>query len=287
MKVILTGANGQLGRELTKKLSFTELLAPSSYELDITDINAVGSIIHAFKPDIVIHGAAYTKVDAAEQQIDLAWRINAVGTQNIALACRQVQAAMVYISSDYVFDGALGRSYTEFDLPNPLGVYGKSKHAGEVLARQITDRLYVLRTAWLYGDGQNFVRTMVKLGEERDELQVVDDQYGSPTSTVDLAEAVLRIMETGRYGTYHVVNSGVTSWCGFAKKIFDLTGNTRVKLNAVTTEQFSRPAPRPAYSPLDTRLLRLTLGWSPRPWEEALTEYLGAEGLLAKGGEPA
>ncbi len=287
MKAILTGANGQLGRELTKRLSFTELLAPSSHELDITDINAVGSIIHTFKPDIVIHGAGYTKVDAAEQQIDLAWRINAVGTQNIALACRQVQADMVYISTDYVFDGTLGRAYTEFDTVNPLSVYGKSKLAGEILARQATDRLYVLRTAWLYGDGQNFVRTMVKLGEERDELQVVDDQYGSPTSTVDLAEAVLRIMETGRCGTYHVVNRGVTTWYRFAKKIFELTGNTRVKISPVTTAQFVRPAPRPAYSPLDTRLLRLTLEWSPRSWEEALTEYLAAEDLLAKGGEPA
>jgi len=181
---------------------------------------------------------------------------------------------MVYISTDYVFDGQLGRAYVETDTTNPLSIYGKSKYAGEVLARQANDRLFVLRTAWLYGDGPNFVRTMLKLGQEREELQVVDDQYGCPTSTVDLAEAALRIIRTKRYGTYHAVNSGVTTWYGFAKKIFELAGNTKVKVTPVTTEQFVRPAPRPAYSPMDTRLLRLALGWSPRPWEEALAEYL-------------
>ena len=209
--------------------------------------------------------------------MDLAWKVNAIGTQNISMACRQVQACMVYISTDYVFDGKLGRAYTELDATNPLSVYGKSKLAGEILARQATDRLYVLRTAWLYGKGPNFVRTMLKLGQERDELQVVDDQYGCPTSTVDLAEAVLRIVPTGRYGTYHAVNSGVTTWYGFAKKIFELAGNTRVQVSPVTTAQFVRPAPRPAYSPMDTRLLRLALGWCPRPWEEALAQYLEGE----------
>lgn len=191
---------------------------------------------------------------------------------------------MVYISTDYVFDGKLGRPYTEFDAVNPLSVYGRSKLAGEVLARQATDRLYVLRTAWLYGDGPNFVRTMLKLGQERDDLQVVDDQHGCPTSTVDLAEAVLRLLPTGRYGTYHAVNGGATTWYGFAKKIFELAGNTRVQVSPVKTAQFVRPAPRPEYSPLDTRLLRLALGWSPRPWEEALAEYLAGEGMVAKDG---
>jgi dTDP-4-dehydrorhamnose reductase len=241
--------------------------------------------IAAVKPDVVIHGAAYTHVDAAEEKTDLAWQVNAIATQNIAMACRAVQSSMVYISTDYVFDGKLGRAYTELDSTNPLSVYGISKLAGEVLARQQTDRLYVLRTAWLYGDGPNFVRTMLKLGQERDELTVVDDQHGCPTSTVDLAEAILRILPTQRYGTYHAVNSGVTTWYGFAKKIFELAGNNRVKVSPVTTQQFVRPAPRPAYSALDTRLLRLAIGWSPRPWEAALAEYLAAEGMITKAGE--
>ena len=277
MKIFLTGAEGQLGRELQKRLAGTELMATDVKQLDITDWAAVSAMIGAYQPDVVIHGAAWTQVDVAEEQVDSAWRVNAIGTQNIAIACRQVQAAMVYISTDYVFDGNLGRAYTELDATNPLSVYGKSKLAGEVLARQITDRLYVLRTAWLYGDGPNFVRTMLKLGQERPELQVVDDQYGCPTSTVDLAEALLRLIATERYGTYHSVNSGVTTWYGFAKKIFELTGNTIVKVTPVTTSQFMRPAPRPAYSPLDTRLLQLALDWRLRPWEEALAEYLAGE----------
>ena len=285
MKVFLTGSEGQLGRELQKRLVGTDLLATDVKELDITDAVAVADMIVAYQPDVVIHGAAWTQVDAAEEKQDLAWKVNAIGTQNIALACRQAQADMVYISTDYVFDGKLGRGYTEIDATNPLSVYGKSKLAGEVLARQATDRLYVLRTAWLYGDGSNFVRTMLKLGQERDELQVVDDQHGCPTNAADLAETALRIMQTGRYGTYHAVNSGVTTWYGFAKKIFELAGNTRVKLSPVTTEQFVRPAPRPAYSPMDTRLLRLALGWSPQAWEQALAEYMSTEGTLVEGGK--
>ena len=287
MKIFLTGANGQLGRELQKRLTGTDFMATDLPEMDITDVETVSAMIGDYKPDVVIHCAAYTQVDAAEEKMDLAWRINVIGAQNVAMACRSINASMVYISTDYVFDGKLGRFYTEFDAVNPLGVYGKSKYAGEVLARQANERLYVLRTAWLYGEGPNFVRTMLKLGQERDELQVVNDQYGCPTSTVDLAEAVLRIIGTGRYGTYHVVGSGVTTWHGFARKVFELSGNTRVRVMPVTTEQFVRPAPRPAYSPLDTRLLRLALGWSPRPWEEALTEYLQCEGVLTKGGDKA
>ena len=274
MKIFLTGAEGQLGRELQKRLQGTDFLPTDVKEVDITDEAAVAAMIGSYKPDVVIHGAAWTQVDAAEEKVDLAYRVNAIGTQNIAMACCEVNAAMVYISTDYVFDGKLGRAYTEFDSPNPLSVYGKSKYAGEMLARQATDRLFTLRTAWLYGDGPNFVRTMLKLGQEREELQVVDDQYGCPTSTVDLAEAVLRIIQTNRYGTYHAVNEGLTTWYGFAKKIFELAGNTKVKVAPVTTEQFVRPAPRPAYSPMDTRLLRLALGWSPKPWEDALKEYL-------------
>lgn len=287
MKIFLTGANGQLGRELQKRLTGTDFMATDLPEMDITDVETVAAMIGDYKPDTVIHCAAYTQVDAAEEKMDLAWRINVIGAQNVAMACRSVNASMVYISTDYVFDGKLGRFYTEFDAVNPLGVYGKSKYAGEVLARQANEKLYVLRTAWLYGEGPNFVRTMLKLGQERDELQVVNDQYGCPTSTVDLAEAVLRIIGTGRYGTYHVVGSGVTTWHGFARKVFELSGNTRVRVMPVTTEQFVRPALRPAYSPLDTRLLRLALGWSPRPWEEALTEYLQCEGVLTKGGDKA
>lgn len=278
MKILLTGAQGQLGRELQKRLRGTDFLPTDFQELDITDEAAVSMMIGQYQPDFVIHGAAYTRVDEAEENAVLAYRVNAIGTQNIAMACRQSGAAMVYISTDYVFDGTLGRAYTEVDAPTPLSVYGKSKYAGEVLARETTDKLFVLRSAWMYGDGPNFVRTMLKLGQEREELQVVNDQHGCPTSTVDLAEAILRIIQTKKYGTYHAVNSGVTTWYDFAKKIFELAGNTRVNVTPVTTPQFARPAPRPAFAPLDTSLLRLALDWSPRPWEEALAEYLMRSG---------
>ena len=275
MKIFLTGANGQLGRELQKRLQGTDILATDVKELDITDETAVSKMIGRYRPDAVVHGAAWTQVDAAEEKQDQAWLVNAIGTQNIAMACSQVNAAMVFISTDYVFDGTLGRAYTEQDKVNPLSVYGQSKYSGELLARQVHGRLFVLRTAWLYGDGPNFVRTMLKMGQEREELQVVNDQHGCPTSTVDLAEAALRLLETRRYGIYHTVNTGVATWYDFAQKIFELSGNTKVKVTPVTTQQFDRPAPRPMYSPLDTRLLRLALGWTPRPWEEALAEYLG------------
>ena len=276
MKIFLTGAEGQLGKELQRRLQGSDFLPTDVKELDITDADAVAAMIGKYRPDVVIHGAAYTQVDAAEEKIDLAYRVNAIGTQNIAMACRRVSATMIYISTDYVFDGKLGRAYTEIDQTNPLSIYGKSKYAGEVLARQATDRLFVLRTAWLYGDGPNFVRTMLKLGQERDSLQVVNDQFGCPTGTTDLAEAVLRFSQTERYGTYHAVNTGVATWYEFACKIFELAGNTKVMVSPVTTAEFVRPAPRPAYSPLDTRLLSLALGWQMRSWQEALSDFLDA-----------
>lgn len=278
MRIFLTGADGQLGRELQRRLQGTQFMATDLKELDITDASAVTAMIGAYNPDAVIHAAAWTQVDAAEEKTDLVYRVNAIGTQNVAMACREINAPMVYLSTDYVFDGRLGRAYTEIDAPNPLNAYGRSKYAGEVLARQAAGRLFVLRTAWMYGDGPNFVRTMLKLAQERDEIQVVNDQHGCPTSTADLAEAVLRILDTGRYGTYHAVNAGVATWYEFARKIFELAGNTRVKVTPVATAQFPRPAVRPAYAPLDTRLLRLALDWGMRPWEAALAEYLEAGG---------
>ena len=274
MRIFLTGAQGQLGKELQKRLNGTPHLSTDVQELDITNELAVMHAIGEYRPDVVIHGAAYTQVDAAEEKIDLAYRVNALGAQNVAMACRNCDAKMVYISTDYVFDGKLGRAYTEIDATNPTSVYGKSKLAGELLAKGSTDKLFVLRTAWLYGEGNNFVRTMLKLGKERERLQVVNDQFGCPTSTVDLAEAILRLINTSRFGTYHMVNQGVATWYDFARKIFELSGNSKVEVEPVTTAQFYRPAARPVYAPLDTRLLSLVLGWTPRTWEEALVEYL-------------
>lgn len=277
MKIVLTGANGQLGRKLTKRLQGTDFLATDVAEMDITSQKKTIEVIRNYQPDVVIHGAAYTNVDGAEQQPDVAYRINAIGTQNVAAACLTCGAKMVYISTDYVFDGTLGRAYNEFDQTNPQSIYGKSKLAGEILAKHIVNKLFIMRTSWLYGDGNNFVRTMLKLGQEREELKVVNDQFGCPTSTQDLATAILALIETEHYGIYHAANTGITTWYDFAKKIFELNGNHKITVLPQTTEELGRPAPRPRYSQLDNMMLGLTIGNGMRPWEEALAEYIAAE----------
>jgi dTDP-4-dehydrorhamnose reductase len=274
VKILITGANGQLGRELIKQLQGSDYLATDVAEMDITNQNNTFQVVESYRPDVVIHGAAYTNVDGAESNIDLAYRINAIGTQNVAAACLKYNAKMVYVSTDYVFDGTLGRAYNEFDLTNPQSIYGKSKLAGETLAKHILNKLFIVRTSWLYGDGNNFVRTMLKLGKEREELKVVNDQYGCPTSTKDLANAILALMQTQHYGTYHAANTGVTTWYGFAEKIFELSYNDRMKVSPQTTEELGRPAPRPKYSPLENMMLGLAVGKIMRPWEEALEEYI-------------
>jgi dTDP-4-dehydrorhamnose reductase len=274
VKILITGANGQLGRELIRQLQGSDYLATDVAEMDITNQNNTLQVIESYRPDVVIHGAAYTNVDGAESNIDLAYRINAIGTQNVAAACLKYDAKMVYVSTDYVFDGTLGRAYNEFDLTNPQSIYGKSKLAGETLAKHILNKLFIVRTSWLYGDGNNFVRTMLKLGKEREELSVVNDQYGCPTSTIDLANTILTLIQTQHYGTYHAANTGVTTWYDFAKKIFELSSNERVKVLPQTTEELGRPAPRPKYSPLENMMLGLTVGKIMRPWEEALEEYI-------------
>lgn len=274
MKILITGANGQLGRELVKRLQGTDFLATDVDEMDITNQKDTLAVITGYNPDVIIHGAAYTNVDGAEANPELAYKINAIGTQNVAAACLHCGAKMVYISTDYVFDGTLGRAYHEFDQTNPQSIYGKAKLAGEVLAKHILNKLFIMRTSWLYGDGNNFVRTMIKLGKERAELSIVNDQYGCPTSTKDLATAILALIVTEHYGIYHATNTGVTTWHDFAKKIFKLSGNAKVNVLPQTTEELGRPAPRPPYSPLSNMMLGLTVGNVMRPWEEALMEYL-------------
>ncbi len=274
MRILVTGANGQLGKELTKRLKGTDFLAVDIKEMDITDKNTTLKVFKSYQPGVVIHGAAYTNVDQAEADWMTAYKVNAIGAQNVAAACLACGAKMVYLSTDYVFDGKLGRAYNEFDQTNPQSVYGKSKLAGEILAGRILDRLLIVRTSWLYGDGKNFVRTMLELGGEKTEIKVVNDQYGSPTSTVDLAGVILKLIETEYYGIFHVVNTGVTTWFDFAKKIFELSRNKLVRVIPQTTAELGRPAPRPAYSPLENLMLSLTIGDVMRGWKEALEVYL-------------
>ncbi|WP_188399479.1 dTDP-4-dehydrorhamnose reductase [Sporomusa sp. GT1] len=274
MKVLITGANGQLGRALVKRLQGCQILALGSADMDITDCKKTFQTIVSYRPEAVIHAAAYTSVDAAETDVHLAYAVNAIGTQNVAAACLECRAKLVYVSTDYVFDGLLGRAYHEFDQTNPQSVYGKSKLAGERLARHIVNRLFIVRTSWLYGDGNNFVKTMLRLGQEKEELRVVNDQYGCPTNVADLAGVIVQLIEGKRYGVYHAANFGVTTWFDFARKIFALTGNQQIRLLPQSTSELGRPAPRPAYSPLHNFMLELTYGQQMRPWEEALNEYL-------------
>lgn len=276
MRVLITGANGQLGRELIcqAKNAGWEVIPTYVQDMDITNQRQTLDTIKKNKPDAVIHCAAYTNVDGAESDVAGAYRVNALGTQNVAAGCLAVNAKMVFISTDYVFDGALGRPYGEFDQPNPLSIYGKSKYAGERLAAHIVNKLFIVRTAWLYGDGNNFVRTMLKLGRERDEIKVVKDQFGCPTYVRDLTRAIIYLVPTKYYGIYHGVNNGVTNWFDFAKKIFEITGNDKIRVLAQTTAELGNPAPRPAYSPLENRMLRLATSYEMPYWENALRDYL-------------
>jgi dTDP-4-dehydrorhamnose reductase len=273
MKILVTGANGQLGREISRQGSEHELVLADFDILDITDGAAVMLYFRDVKPQAVIHCAAYTNVDGAEADADGAFRVNVIGTQNIAAGCLEVGARMTYVSTDYVFDGQKQESYREFDPINPQSVYGRTKWQGEEIIRQILGRHYIVRTAWLYGDGNNFVRTMLRLAEENDTLRVVHDQVGTPTSTVDLTRTIFKLLLSDAYGTYHATCQGQCSWYEFACEIFQQVGS-KIRIVPISTDQFPRPAKRPAHAVLDNYMLRMTSGDLMRTWQEALKEYL-------------
>jgi dTDP-4-dehydrorhamnose reductase len=273
VKILVTGANGQLGREIARQGRGHELLLTDADTLDITNGEAVNSYFSAIKPQVVIHCAAYTNVDGAEVDLDRAFRVNVVGAQNIAAGCLEAGARMVYVSTDYVFDGEIQEPYREFDPVNPQSVYGHTKWQGEEMVRQILGRHFIVRTAWLYGDGNNFVRTMLKLAQTNDTLRVVHDQVGTPTSTVDLAKAIFKLISSDAYGTYHATCQGQCSWYEFACEIFRQAGK-EVTVVPVNTSEFPRPAKRPLHSVLDNHMLRMTVGDPMRTWQDALEEYL-------------
>jgi dTDP-4-dehydrorhamnose reductase len=276
MKVVVTGAKGQLGTDLVHLLADRgyEVYGYGREELDITNFDQVKQVISEVNPDVVIHAAAYTKVDLAESEPDQAFLINAYGTRNVVVASEAVGAKLVYVSTDYVFDGTANVPYNEFAPTNPLSVYGKSKLAGEQFVRDLHSKFFIVRTSWVYGKhGNNFVKTMLKLAQERDELMVVHDQIGCPTYTVDLANCILELIRTEKYGIYHVSNSGHCSWYEFAKAIFEEAG-IEVKVKPCTTNDFPRPAPRPAYSVFEHMALRLN-GFKEMPhWRESLKNFI-------------
>lgn len=282
MRIIVTGAKGQLGVELMNVLSHSNPIL--GMDLDNHDITHPHYIdyLSKFQPGLVLHAAAYTDVDGCENDPHKAFLVNAIGTRNVALACQKSKCAMMYISTDYVFDGAKKEPYDEYDFPNPLSVYGRSKLAGEQYVSTLLDRFYIVRTSWLYGpQGKNFVKTILNLAEKPDKLRVVDDQVGSPTYAPDLALAIAHIIRESWYGVYHVTNQGSVSWHGFAQEILRQKGIEK-EMEAISTKELGRPAPRPANSVLRNYVLELTGLYRMRPWQEALEEFLQKEA----GGKP-
>lgn len=280
-KLLVTGCNGQLGREINRlyeadsgyEIFNTDVFCPDVASLDITNIDEVLALVREIRPYAIINCAAHTGVDACETDRDNAYRINAIGPRNLSIAATETGAKLMHISTDYVFDGKADRPYIEFDRPNPQGVYGATKLAGEEFVRQFAKDYFIIRTAWLYGDGKNFVKTMLRLSEDRDAVRVVGDQFGAPTSTAELAKAIAALLPTENYGVFHGTCEGCCSWADFAKEIFRLAGkDTRVE--SITTQEYSAPAPRPAYSVLDNFMFRLTTDVRFAPWEEAIRVYM-------------
>lgn len=279
MRILVTGAAGQLGSDVVKAMSAQGdvCIGTSSSQLDITDKAAVLRLMTDIRPEAVIHCAAWTKVDLAEDEPERCFAVNAVGTENIALACREISAKMMYISTDYVFDGK-GTDFYETDSPvSPINTYGKSKLAGEQAVQSLLNNYFILRTSWAFGhNGDNFIKKILNLAEQRKEIAVVDDQIGSPTYTVDLAELICKIVRTDRYGVYHSANEGVCSWADLAERALELYG-----MDAKVKRVDSRHYPTTAKRPLNSRLSMRSLdegGFSRLPtWQDALIRYIEKE----------
>lgn len=272
MRIVITGSAGQLGRALQATLRGEDLLLLDLPEHDITDYKQTWRVITGFRPHITIHAAAFTNVDQCEREPDTAYRVNALGTQNVALACQACDAAMLYVSTDYVFDGTKSEPYWEWDQPNPQSVYARSKLAGELVTQMLLTKFYIVRTAWLYSrTGKNFVQSVLRLANERDQLHYVTDEVGSPTYAPDLAEAVSKLIGHPLYGIYHFTNSGVCSRYEWAKAILELAG--RPDYPIFPTQGYPRAAKVPARCELRNFCGATQLGITLRPWREALEDY--------------
>lgn len=284
-KILVTGCNGQLGRAIRAEYAgdavefiLTDVVAGEGVTaLDITKIDEVLALAKQTKPDVIINCAAHTNVDACEREWDAAYRINAIGPRNLSIAAAETDAKMIHVSTDYVFAGDGTQPYTEFDAPAPVSAYGKTKLEGERFVKEFAGKYFIFRTAWLYGDGKNFVKTMLRLSESHDEVSVVCDQQGSPTSAVELARAIRHFEPTENYGVFHATCEGDTNWADFAEAVF-ARAHKETKVRHVTSEEYARMNPasakRPAYSILDNCMMRLTDGYRMADWESALDEYM-------------
>ena len=282
LKFLVTGVKGQLGYDCVKehkRRGYTNILGVDIQELDITDEKAVKNLINEYKPDVVMSNAAWTAVDKAETMPDIVYKVNALGSKYIAEACKQVDAKMVYISTDYVFDGKGTIPFETTDPKNGLSIYGKTKAQGDVFVTSILDKYFIVRISWAFGkNGNNFVKTMLKLADMgKTELNVVCDQIGSITYTYDLSKLLCDMIETEKYGIYHATNEGYISWAEFAEEIFKLS-NRNVKINFVTTDEYKKLIPVQADRPLNSRMSKISLdkaGFNRLPdWKDAISRYL-------------
>ena len=277
MKILVTGSKGMLAHDLIPVLGERhEVIAPPEIEFDVTQRASSYEFAKKTSPHVIINCAAYTNVDKAEEERGKAFMVNGTGVQNLALICHEMDIPLCHISTDYVFDGTKPGSYTPFDTANPINVYGESKLAGEKYIEWIMNEFYIMRTSWLYGGhGSNFVATILRLAGERPELKVVDDQRGSPTSTVTLSLALRALVESGAYGIYHFTDEtrGGISWFDFANEIIRISGY-HTKAIPIPTSEFPRPAKRPMNSVLDTSVFSTVTGHAPVDWKEALKEHL-------------
>lgn len=283
MKILITGANGMLANSVKGKLANEELICTDVAELDITNKENVLSFVNEAKPDYIINCAAFTAVDKAEVAGEIVEKINSIGPKNLAIAAKEVGAKLIHISTDYVFGGNLdiSKAYNEDDAKAPVTEYGRTKLLGEQYIQENCDEYYIFRTAWLYGEGNNFVRTMLKLGKEKESLSVVSDQHGSPTYAEDLAQIIKEAIEKQiPYGVYHSTNEGFTTWYDFTKKIFE-KANVNCQVNPVTTDEYIKmmnivQAKRPENSQLSKEKLH-KVGIQIPTWEDALDRYLKIE----------
>ncbi len=276
MKILVTGVKGQLGYDVVREGESRglEMFGTDVDNMDITDAGQVKQVIEAYKPDAVIHCAAYTAVDAAEDNQELCRKINVDGTRNIAEVCKSMDIPMMYFSTDYIFNGQGENFWKEDDEKQPLNVYGQTKYEGELAVQELIQKYFILRISWVFGvNGNNFIKTMLRLGKERGAVGVVSDQIGSPTYTYDLAKLVVDMIQTDKYGAYHVTNDGICSWYEFACEIFKQAG-LDVKVTPLTTAEYPAKAARPFNSRMSKDKL-INAGFDMLPgWQDALDRYL-------------
>lgn len=276
MKVLVTGVNGQLGYDVVKELEQRghEAIGVDRKMMDLTSTEQIKECIEDINPEAIIHCAAYTAVDKAEDEEELCRRVNATATKDIAECAKKIDIPMIYISTDYVFDGTKVGEYTEEDTPNPINVYGKTKHEGEVYVQELLERYYIVRISWVFGEnGNNFIDTMLRLAKERKSINVINDQIGSPTYTKDLSRLLVDMITSEKYGVYHVTNEGVCSWYEFAKEIFEIA-NIDIELNPITTDKYPTKAKRPMNSKMSKNRVYNNKFNKLRHWKEAVNDYI-------------